>query len=57
MRLGRADNVHCYVKTECDGIEVYYLDRLPELFAAVEVKTERLLFLWRRLVATGERRF
>jgi hypothetical protein len=56
VRLGKADNVHCYPRTECDGIAVYYLDRLPALFAAVNVKVEKLLF-WPRLVAEGERRY
>lgn len=43
-----------YLNTRVDGIEVYYLDRLPTFFKTVTVKIEKLLFI-KNLVALGEK--
>lgn len=55
VRLGEADpgKMHSYNKTSVDGIEVYYLDRLPEFFTAITVKIEKLFF-FKKLVAKGK---
>lgn len=56
VKIGAAKpyNQSCYLKTAVNGIEVYYLDRLPTVFKTVTVKIEKLLF-FKNLVALGEK--
>jgi len=43
-----------YERIEIDGVSVYYLPSLSELFKGITVKMEKLLFLkW--LVVSGEK--
>lgn len=56
VRLGavKPHNMHSYVKTGVDGIEIYYLDRLATVFKTITVKIETMFFI-KSLVALGER--
>lgn len=56
VRLGevKPHNMHSFIKASVDGVEVYYLDRLPTVFKTVTVKIEKLLCI-KNLVALGEK--
>ncbi len=55
VRLGKPDSQQManYRQVTIDGIEVYYLDRLPQSFPRIKITIEKLLF-FRKLVVVEE---
>jgi len=54
VRLGKPSIVDNYEQMEIDGISIYYLPSLSEMFKRVTIKIEKLLF-FKWLVVSGEK--
>ncbi|BBB92319.1 MAG TPA: hypothetical protein PKA28_17400 [Methylomusa anaerophila] len=56
VQLGKIEphQMHSFNKIVIDDTEVYYLDRLPEIFKSITVKIEKMLF-FKNLVASGDK--
>lgn len=52
VRLGKVEShqMSNYRKVNIDGIEVYYLERLPQIFPNIKIAIEKFLF-FKKLVA------
>jgi len=54
VRLGKPSTIENYERIEINGINIYYLQSLSEMFKGITIKIEKLLF-FKWLVAAGEK--